>query len=65
MKACLGEAVTRFHQQLWSQRASKAAAKAQMGNESVWRRVVSVPSQPLSYTPQGPRCSHTPHRHPP
>ena len=26
---------------------------------------MSVPSQPFSYIPQGPRCSHTPHGHPP
>ena len=56
---------TRFHRKLASYVASKGAAKAEMGNESVWRRGVSVPKKPFPHIPQGPQRSRPPQGHPP
>ena len=65
MKAALAGVATRFHRKLASYVASKGAAKAEMGNESVWRRGVSVPKKPFPHIPQGPQRSRPPQGHPP
>eukprot|EP01043_Picozoa_sp_COSAG02_P001145 COSAG02_NODE_23_length_52893_cov_58.101868_25_plen_85_part_00 len=38
----------------------QGAGKAEMGNESVWRRGVSVPKKPFPHIPQGPQRSRPP-----
>ena len=43
----------------------QGAGKAEMGNESVWRRGVSVPKKPFPHIPQGPQRSRPPQGHPP
>ena len=52
-KAALAGVATRIHRKLASYVASKGAAKAEMGNESVWRRGVSVPNKPFPHIPKG------------
>ena len=64
MKAALAGVATRFHRKLASYVASKGAAKAEMGNESVWRRGVSVPKKPFPHIPQAPALT-PPQGHPP